>query len=428
MFKIQKTYLSEDRKTIHYEYELSDGVSKYFKKEKFFATYEEDLSEVPESILVIPLLANVLPVSWFAGFDVEVNVLDEEFCNSMQKVKDQFSEYYSIINDKNSQLIVGNYIEKEQDKKKEPARNAMLFSGGLDAYTTYFRHRTENLDLITIRGADISLKDKDQWQDLLRYNKTTSIIAENKKFYISSNFKEFLTFEVEKLLPNLGWWGKIQHGLALTCLVAPLAKKMDYRNLYIGSTRSSQMPFTPWGSMPQTDNLIKWNSTSVIHDGYELTRMNKANFVVEESKKMKIYPPLRVCYNEFKTDLNCNQCEKCCRTSFAIMLSNGNPFLYGLKPDSELYEKILNFMKKGFSTEGVKFYWNEMLNSLNYNHFYFLEDPEKEKMKISHLKKINEQAQNRGVKIRSNSFKLKQEIINRFPKLFNAYLKIRRKF
>ena len=81
------------------------------------------------------------------------------------------------------------------------------------------------------------------------------------------------------LLPNLGWWGSVQHGLALNGVVAPLAQKKGYENIFIASSYTDNIKIT-WGSTPEIDNNISWASTRVIHDGYELKRQDKLSFIV----------------------------------------------------------------------------------------------------------------------------------------------------
>ena len=78
MFKITQTTFSSDGKIITYNYEVGRELSKYFnKKEQFYITYYRIVSGTPYSIVVIPLLANVMPISWFLGFDVYVGGLDD---------------------------------------------------------------------------------------------------------------------------------------------------------------------------------------------------------------------------------------------------------------------------------------------------------------------------------------------------------------
>lgn len=79
MLSVKKINISDEGKKVTFDYELSKEIKKYFSSQKFFVEYDVVIASVPENILVIPFLANVLPISWFAGFDVYVNELDKEF-------------------------------------------------------------------------------------------------------------------------------------------------------------------------------------------------------------------------------------------------------------------------------------------------------------------------------------------------------------
>lgn len=425
MFELTSIHIKSNT-YVEYGYKCNEQYNKLFSKKTFYVKYDIDISSVPHSILVIPLLSNILPISWFAGFDIKMKELDSVFYHQALKLKKQFSEYYPVINQKESNLIVEELVE---NKAVLNNKTAMLFSGGVDAYTTLLRHYEEVPDLITIKGADIAIDDKEQWDSVMEYINTTPTLQHNRKYTIESNLREFINFNVDALLPSYGWWGRIQHGLALTCLTAPLAYLNGYETVLIASTRSSKMPFSPWGSMPETDELVKYMGTNIIHDGYELTRLDKVKTIVNLSDRYSIKPLLRVCYNDFKEGLNCGKCEKCCRTIFAIQLQNKNPNEYGLNTDKTVYDYIKNHLKNGFSTEGTKFYWKEMIAKIEKDNFYYFNDPAEE---ISHLNEIidlNKLAQEKGIqkKGKSSLSVLKFNLINKFPKLFIIYLNIRRK-
>lgn len=426
MFELKEIVKNIESGKVSFDYQCSADISKYFSKKMFYTQYDISIKNIPEEILAIPLLANVLPISWFAGFDVKVSKLDRVFFDQTKKLKKQFAEYYPEINTKNSTLLVDQLVESTNSPS---AKTAMLFSGGVDAYTTFLRHYEEVPDLITIKGADVAISDTESWQMVVDYNESTAAIEKNKKYYIESNIRDFITFEVDQLVKGLGWWGKIQHGLALTSLTAPIAYVNGYETVYIASTRSSKMPFSPWGSMPETDNLVKFSITSLVHDGYELSRLDKVNTILELSSKYNIHPPLRVCYHDFKEKLNCNRCEKCCRTIFAIMVNNKNPNLYGFDSSAEIYKTIGSHLTRGFSTEGVKFYWDELLNNANEESFFYFNNSDEEKIELKKLKDLNLVAQSVGVINKSDSGKylFKQKLINAYPKSFKLYLKLRRK-
>lgn len=53
-----------DKNRVEYEYTASGLVKEYLNlAEKFFVEYSIDISDVPKSILVIPFLCNILPIS-----------------------------------------------------------------------------------------------------------------------------------------------------------------------------------------------------------------------------------------------------------------------------------------------------------------------------------------------------------------------------
>ncbi len=167
--KINTLDYREQGTEIVYDFTYDKGVSKYFNaKTPFFVSYKEDVSATPKSIAVIPLLANLAPIAWFAGFDIELDELDEEFYESLNKIKIVFSKTYPQIKERGSEIKVKELIKNSQSGNNK----AMLFSGGVDAYVTYFRHNEKNnpLHLITINGADIPLEDKKQWESVVHLN------------------------------------------------------------------------------------------------------------------------------------------------------------------------------------------------------------------------------------------------------------------
>ncbi|MBF0598348.1 hypothetical protein [Faecalibacter rhinopitheci] len=422
--KLNSIKFSRNNKRIDFEYSTTKDIKKYFSDESFFIEFEEDISSVPFEILIIPFLANVMPIAWFAGFNVNVESVDSIFLESLTQLKKEFSKYYSI------DLPESNNLKYTQSLRSDLkfTNKAMLFSGGVDAYTTYLRHVDEDLHLITIKGADIKLNDSAQWEDLTNYLETTDLINKNIKHYISSNIRDFITFEVDKLLPNLGWWGKIQHGLSLTCLSAPICYIHQIDILYIASTRSIKMKFSPWGSMPETDNLIKWSNSTIFHDGYELSRFDKVTTILNSSDNYTIKPPLRVCYNEFKSSLNCNECEKCLRTMFSIMVQGKDPNKYGFEIDNTVYERIFNKLQNGFSTEGTKMYWMEMIENINLSNLFIFSDRESEINNLTKIKELVNNISDKEIGVVSDFNKFKYSIIKKFPKTFTIYLNFRRKF
>jgi len=426
MLKIKGLKYSNSGKKITYNYNYSKAISKYFNsKEPFFVSYDVDVREVPESIAIIPFLANLAPISWFAGFNIHIEKLDKVFYESICDIKREYEKYYPEIKKIDSEIVVG----KIEHNKMLGNRSAMLFSGGVDAYSSLFRHYDSYPDLITVHGPDIDLADSTQWNRVVESNKKQQFLKNYDNLYIKSNLRLFYTYKVNYLLKNAEWWSKIQYGLGLTSLLAPLSFLKNYNKIYIASTRSKFMKFLPWGSMPETDNKIAWSGLSVIHDGFDLSRQDKLEIIIKMYNKFNLYgDAIRVCYSELNKSINCSKCEKCVRTSFGIMLLGGNPCDFGFDVDESIYNEIKKITSKEFGTSGVLNYWTELLNlSKQKEDIFIFKNKNLEKNQLADILKSFELNSIKGVRKQNIYHKLKFKIQNEFPKLFKLYLKIRQR-
>lgn len=424
VLKINRTYL-RDGKTIQYDYSCSSTIRKYFKGTPFYVSYDVNISSVPMSILNLPFISTLLPISWFVGFDIEVDELDRVFYEQVLKLKQQFSEYYPIISTKKSNLIVGHLLESSNISSN---KKAMLYSGGVDAYATLFRHFEEVPDLITIKGADMTLDDEVQWKELLCCNKRTKVLQQNTIYYIESNLREFITSEVKCLVEGFNWYGKIQHGLALSCLTTPLSYLNNYSIVYIASSfdRKEGYEFINWGSIPEIDNLIRFNNTNIVHDGIELTRQEKVNYIVDWTVFKKQNIQLRVCYSNRDHTLNCNKCSKCLMTIFAIINTNKDPNDFGFQVDFSVFDKLKTLLKQGFNDRVKQYFWKEVyLESQNANRF---NDSDKEwKQAYLEIDQLLQKGISSSIKELPFIQKLKLNFIYKYPRLFKFYLKIKGK-
>lgn len=422
---------------ISYEYEVSDDIKKYFKT-PFFIEYDCSVAEVPESILIIPLLANILPISWLAGFDITINTLDRQFYQAALDIKAVFiKEFPEILNHSSSLMVnqlVDNTAAYHRDKVK---KDALLFSGGVDAYASYFNHQQDDMDLILIQGADIPLNDSKQWATAKKNINNEVILQQNHKHYIAMNCRDFYTYRVKELVYGGGWWGKVQHGLTLTCAVAPLAYKKGYHSLYIAATDTIGFQVF-WGSMPDIDNNVRWAGTQVVHDGYHMHRLDKVESIIQNAERLEKNVNLRVCYSELNNGLNCNKCEKCYRTIFALTLFGRNPNHFGFAVDGSVYTHIEALWAKGFANEGVRYDWAPMLSLLSADNLYQFaghnhnterhsaEQHNTERHSAERLKDSLKVALDAPItETDSKVDKGKRAIIATFPKTFKSYLKIR---
>jgi hypothetical protein len=419
---VERAWLSHDGRRINYSYKGMGQAAKFFLgRPLFYAEYEVDLREVPESILLIPLAANLAPIAWFAGVPLDIPTLDAKFLAALSQVKAVFMGDYPEISDEDSPIQVESSIESDIRGSK----HAMLFSGGVDAYATFFRHREEGLDLISICGADIPVDDFAQWQRLVDLNAREPVLSAHVKRHIEANLRDFYTYHVSLLIPAKAWWGTVQHGLALTALVAPLAYVLGYSKVYIASSYTNAVQIL-WGSTPEIDNSIRWSGCEVEHDGYELRRVEKIGLIVSKTSAAHVRVNLRVCYSELNDGLNCSNCEKCFRTMLGLSLSGAAPAEFGFEARSDTYKNMIDMIGSGFKGAGSRYFWwelSEQMRVVDPSSVHLLGAADDYWVMERELRDgLGKPISAKG----ASSFKL--ALIERFPMAFALYLKIRRRF
>lgn len=420
---LQNISYSEEGKQINYDYIADPGIRKYFVSNKpLYAKYLVDVSTVPTSISVIPFVVNMLPIAWYAGFVIEIDEVDEAFYKAQELVRTEFSK-------RENTNVAGKLVAKKLVKNKiEGTKTAMLFSGGVDAYATYIRIHDKNPDLITLLGADIEIKDQEQWGDFTDFIENEKLLENNHKEYIETNLRDFYTYQVELLLKDMGWWGKVQHGLALIGAIAPLSYVLGYQSIYIASSYTDHIDID-WGSTPEIDEKISWaDSIKVFHDGYDLKRQDKVDLIADFAASTDTKFRLRVCYSEKRTEFNCSICEKCFRTILGLILNGKNPNDYGFNVDGNIYNNFYRVLDIGGASKGVRYFWWELMEKAkSTDDFYVFEDQEAETKQINDIRngkidqlleqKINNPAKEVG--------RIKFIIRNKFPWLIKLYKKIK---
>ncbi|MCB0372558.1 MAG: hypothetical protein KDD31_06090 [Muricauda sp.] len=423
MITLNEILVTDNGKRIDYAFTAISDASKFVNEdEKFYIEYLENIASVPKSILAIPFISNWLPVAWFAGFDIVVDEIDSKFYDSMMALRDEFAKQFPDYDLKGS-LKANTLVENECIGEK----SAMLFSGGVDAYATYIRVRDKKPDLVTILGADIEIGDIEQWERFKTFMESEELLSKNEKQYITTNVRNFYTYHVELLLKDIGWWGKVQHGLSLIGSLAPLSFIKGYKSVYIASSYTKEIQIA-WGSTPKTDETIRWCGTQVFHDGYELKRQDKVDLIATFAKTNKVPFRLRVCYSELRTDFNCSNCEKCFRTILGILLNNEDPNSYGFVVDETIYDKIFAIISQGGASRGMQYFWLELKNKANETDTFFvfkdkaLESAKLDRIRNGELNSIIEAKLKDKTGIMD---KVRFIARNRFPWLRTIYRKIR---
>ena len=328
---------------IDINFEISEGLKKYFPYGgHFFAEYDTDISAVPESIAVVPILLNLLQFSWLTDCIVWVKEIDKVFYEMIPKLKAVFSELYPNFKFGGT-LIPAKIIENEMNYTDNVIQ---LFTGGVDASTTYCRIQDKHPILVNTNGwYKEDIEQNDVFDADFKFIHNFAEAHETKCSLVRSNFARFINAAVidKEFYKNTKntWWFGFQHSMAFLGCAFVLGYVYGVKTIYISSsyTFGEQVVCV---SDPRTDMCLKCAGMSVIHDAYELSRQDKVKYLVESQKNNKIDLPLRVC--SFNTR-NCCKCEKCLRTMLAIVAEGGSLDDFNLTPEKDLFQTVKNFLK-----------------------------------------------------------------------------------
>lgn len=346
---------------ILYKFETSPQLDDVFNKKEMFVEYmnidDVDLGCVPDSILVIPLIANLLPIVWLLDCKLIVDELDEEFYRAIPNIKQGYSYMYKDASFKGELSV-----KSLKDNKYEiENRYLSLFSYGVDSLSTVIKYLDDKPMLLTIWGSDIPLNQHEGW-DVMRNNiDGFARDYDLANFYVRSDFRNFINVHVlyqtlgEYLEPNGNWWHAVQHGIAILSKATILAYLFKVEKILFASTHAYdkqdllEKNIVQCASSPFIDNEFKFASCSVIHDGCEFDRAGKLDNIINYSKKNNARFNMHVCWFD-KSGENCNVCEKCARTYMYLMAIGENPNDYGFDVNDETLLQVERNFK------GVVFY------------------------------------------------------------------------
>ncbi|MNI15089.1 hypothetical protein D3C73_683760 [compost metagenome] len=354
---------------VDYFFNITGNLQKYFRiSNHLFLDYNYDITNIPNSILTIPFVSNIIPLIWITDSKLFIDELDKSFYDCLNEIRTAYQKMFPNVRFKgeiNVKRVVDNSYMYEHEA-------AALFSGGLDALTTFIRVKDKKPFLITeygwhedeITNSEVWEADKENAVNFAKINGLDNIL-------IQSNYGNFINaknidLDFSKKLGD-SWWHGLHHGLAIISAAIPIAYKLKINGLYIASS-NSPMYQVSCASDPTVDNKIRYASGKVFHDGFELTRQDKVKVVVDHYSSFEEGVGIRVC---FKNKENCCNCEKCLRTLLAIVAEGKNPRDYGFNiPDnlSEHVKKFLNHEVKFFTQTFIIIYWRIIQSRMKENY------------------------------------------------------------
>ncbi len=325
---------------ITYDFSVTAGLSVYFSGKPFEIIYPDNVESVPDAIAAIPFVCCVLPLVWLSDAVLSLPELDKDFYDSIPAFKQGYIKMYPDAVFRGT-VAAERLINCKRDTQEG---SATLFSGGLDATTTMLRHLSEKPTLISIWGSDIPYDNVDGWQPIQTAIDNVAVEYGLCHANIRSSFRSFDLEEAadRSFYPLLHdwWWHAVKHGITLIGHTAPYMWQHGLRTVYIASSYSPADGKVTCASDPTIDNFVRFCGCNTVHDGFELSRQDKADYVVQHHRthpKQKIQ--LHVCW-ETKDGHNCCRCEKCYRTMVGIWVAGGDPAEFGFVYDADTFGKI----------------------------------------------------------------------------------------
>lgn len=328
------------------EIACSPELRRFFSGEEFFVEYNANVDDVPESVLVAPILAHVCPVAWTRNADVSVPVLDARFAESLRRVRDTLMQMYP-------RFVRGGTVRCDDLVETQPGSHSddsagsrsgdsgLLFSGGVDSTFSYLRRRDEAPALVSVQGWTLSDHEVGKWRRMKAHFEEFGADNGVDNYFVRSNMLSFLNFGMLQAHcePHVdgAWYSSVGSGLGLLGLCAPLAHARGLDDIYIAATHWDGISL-PWGSHPDIDGNVAWADTTCHHTGYELTRHERLQAIADYVREEGLDLELRTC-NEKITE-NCNDCEKCYRTAVGLLLVGLDPNDHGYSLDAESFERV----------------------------------------------------------------------------------------
>jgi hypothetical protein len=331
-----------DKFTVTYSYETGGRVKPYFNSDlEFFVRYNFDISDVPDSILAIPFVANTLPIAWVLDADLHVPELDRDFAKHISDMK----RGYQVVHQ--GTTFAGSIkIGKKINNRYPPSgKVAQSFSGGADSFNTLISHIDQKPILVTLIGADVPLDDETGIRNLIDIVDTTVKQFSLSNVVVETNFRDFVDYGwlTDLVMPTSkdNWWHGFQHGIGIIGHVSPIAYHYKLDTFYFAST-FTQKEFEArisCASYPIIDEAVHIAGMNTIHDGFEFTRQQKIHNICQFANKIGHDVPLHVCWQSTGGQ-NCNHCEKCLRTIVAIIVEGDNPDKFNFHYTKDSGEQI----------------------------------------------------------------------------------------
>lgn len=336
---------------------INPEFKKKYLHDDFFIEYDEDidLEQLDYSVVTLPFIMNVISLVWVSGKEYQIDSMDEEIFQSLERIKQVFKVMYPATDWRGS-LVPKKLIKNKKINKDDSDLIALLFSGGLDSTSASLAHRHKQQLLITAWGqSQLPLTEPRLWKTVKNRLIDFAQRFGHKNAFIKSNYYAFLNLKkLTKLSPEIVTWRiNTIEDISWAGLTAPILVTYRIPVLRIGSSDCWEFPY-PTACNPYIDGNITFAGITIKHDQFDLSRFDKVFLITKLCKHHLICPQEFIICQQKDGTMNCSKCEKCLLTIISLLASGADPREYGF-PHYEPVEKNMNaFLAKGkLSTSGI---------------------------------------------------------------------------
>jgi len=228
------------------------------------------------------------------------------------------------------------------DDRSADGVTASFFSGGVDSFYTVLKnhaaqpaHHGGIRHLIFAQGLDIRPADMELYNLILPSIRNCADALGCTLVPCATNIRD--------LIPEALVSWRLCHGPALAGIALGLPGR--WNRVVIPATQTYK-DLLPNGSHPLVDPLWSTESTEVIHDGADATRLAKVRYIATSELALR---HVRVCWRNPEGQYNCGRCEKCVRTMISLKIAGvleqctafDEPLSYARIPDLLLGDAAL---------------------------------------------------------------------------------------
>jgi len=290
----------------------------------------------PSDALPLPLTVHDMAVTAFTNFamhrgeDLHINGPVSE--SMLESVEGLVASWVNLRPDLYQRIKVTADTEIPDSALPVPPRHTAIvaFSGGLDASFTTWRHftgragrRSRNLFAgVLVQGLDMPLCADQAFANACGNAKQTLNSINRPLMAVKTNWRDEVCTE----------W-VMEFGTAVTTCLRIWQGLVD--TALVGSDEDYSRLVMPLGGNPLTFAMLSSSGFTVIYDGAEFARTEKAGGISDWEMGMR---NLRVCWQGPLTGYNCGICEKCLRTKMNFLASGAPlpPALAGMPTISQI--------------------------------------------------------------------------------------------